>query len=467
LRLVQKWLGEQEDRQSAGPKVQPPDFQLADLVGRLTAVADQALGGSAESHFRALVASDPGGSSIIRDDDPAGPFGDDLRRIHAVLGTPPSPDASTSHPLPLERTLREGASKLTTAAARSLTESIRELIERPQARLPAATTAISLVQGHLRDLRRSAEEAHRDAHDEAASLLSKLQRGELSRGTTWFGRFSTSAKGPEDLLLHYCRSRLGAMIYKYVATLSQEVATEVASLGDRLVKVRQSAQWLYNEFTRVLAANDENASAWLSSSENDLAEELAPLAERRFVEEFDEALQGELLEARGGLCGLADETPDGLKNLQRELHGRGSERVATLLEGVDAWRLLSKANPTAEKLNAAIRAAAEKTSIRLPRTSGVEKLLVLMPRGAKGKVIVDALKQDWPDGFVVPSDDGDLVFCREVGDLLGRSGQYSSEGQARMRRSGPSCFDSCRCLLGDASDRVSTQDPSDALSFNR
>jgi hypothetical protein len=417
LRVLEKWLGEHEDRRAACAQVQPPDFQLADLVGRLTAIADGALGGSAEAHFRALVAAGPSSPSIVCGDDETGPFGDELQRIHAVLGTPTNPDvAPPTRPLPLEWALREGAEKLAAAAARSLCESIRELVERPEARLPAATAAISLVQGHLRDLRRSAEEVFRHDQDEAASLLPKLQRGELSRGT-WFGRFSTTAKNPEDLLLHYCRLRLRGMIHKGVATLSQEVATEVASLGDRLVKVRQSVQWLANEFSTATAVNDASVPAWLSSSESDLAAELGPLSETGFIARFDEALQREWLDIRGGLMGLADETPDGLRGLQRELHHRGCHRVAALLEGMDAWHLLTKANPTAEKLNSAIRAAAKKTSIRFPPTSAAEKLLVLAPRGAKGKVIVEALRQDWPDGFVVPSDEGDLVFCREVAGI--------------------------------------------------
>ncbi|HWB10477.1 MAG TPA: tubulin-like doman-containing protein [Pirellulales bacterium] len=418
LHLVRKWLGEHEDRQAACAKIQPPDFQLADLTGRLAAIADSALGGSAESHFRALLAAGPGAPSVVRDDDPVGPFGEVLRRIHAVLGTPAGPDvAPPARPLPLEWTLREAAEKLAAAAGRSLTESIGELVERPQARLPAATAAVSLVQGQLRDLRRSAEEVFRHDHDEAASLLSKLQRGELTRGITWFGRFSTAAKNPEDLLLHYCRLRLRAVIHKCVATLSQEVAAEVASLGDRLVKLRQAVQALANQFSTALASQDENVPAWLASSESTLADELAPLAEKHFVDELDDALQKEWLETRGGLMGLADETPDGLRALERGLHHRGCERVAALLEGVDAWHLLAKANPTPEKLSAAIRAAAENTSIRLSRTSAVERLLVLLPRGAKGKVVVDALRHDWPDGFVVPSDDGDLVFCREAAGI--------------------------------------------------
>ncbi len=415
LRLVRRWLGEHEDRLTDPAGVQPPDFQLADLVARLMAIADKALGGSAEAHFRVLVAAGPGGPSTVRGDDPVGPYGDDLRRIHAVLGVPASADVAPPTQLPpLEWDLREGAEKLAAAMAHSLVDSIRELVERPQARLPAATTAVSLVQGHLRDVRRSAEEAYRHDHDEATSLWWKLQRGELSRGTTWFGRFSTTVKEPEDLLLHYCRLRLRAMIYKLVVSLSQEVATEVAALGDRLAKVRQSVQSLAGQFATALAAKEDSTPAWLSSSERDLAGELAPLAEKDFTEQFDEALQREWLEPRGGLMGLADETPDGLRILERELRQRGCERVTKVLERVDAWYLLTKANPTAEKLHAAIQAAAEQAGSRLPRNSGAEKLLVLMPQGAKGKLLVDALRHTWPDGFVVPSEEGDLVFCREV-----------------------------------------------------
>ncbi|HEV3005696.1 MAG TPA: hypothetical protein VGX78_14615, partial [Pirellulales bacterium] len=415
LRLVRRWLGEQEDRQNAPNAVQPPEFQLADLVARLTAIADKALGGSAETHFRALLAAGPGGPSVVRDDDPVGPFGDDLRRIHAVLGVPASAEVPPpAQPPPLECELREGAEKLAAALARSLVDSIRELVERPQARLPAATTAVSLAQGHLRDVRRAAEEAYRQDHDEATALWWKLQRGELPRGTAWFGRFSSAAKDPEDLLLDYCRLRLRAMIYKFVASMSQQAATEVASLGDRLGKLRQSVQSLADQFASGLASREQSTPAWLSSSERDLAEELAPLAERGSVEQFDETLQREWLEPRGGLLGLAEETSENLLILKRELRQRGCDRVMKVLDRVDAWYLLAKATSTAEKLSAAIQDGAEQAGIRLRGASGAEKLLVLMPQGAKGKLLVDALKHTWPDGFVVPSEEGDLVFCREV-----------------------------------------------------
>jgi hypothetical protein len=111
---------------------------------------------------------------------------------------------------------------------------------------------------------------------------------------------------------------------------------------------------------------------------------------------------------------MADKSRDDWQVFHRELHDRARDRVAALLDGLDAGYLLAKANPTADKLISAVRGAAEEASVRLPRIGGTEKLLTIVPQGAKSELIIETVRHAFPGVNIVPSDEGDLVFCREV-----------------------------------------------------
>jgi eukaryotic-like serine/threonine-protein kinase len=415
LRLVRKWLGDREDGLSPSGKVETSDIQLDDLVERLQAIADHALSGSSENHFRALVSAGPDGPSIIRDDDPAGPFGDDLRRIHAVLGLPGETDTPVGNYLPpLESRLRDDAMKLASAIARSLVEAISASADRPRARLPVAIAAVNLWQGRLRDVRRSAEQTWRNDHDQATALWSRLQRGELPGGRTkWLGLFPTAAENPEDFLLEYCRLRLKAMLHKWVINVLQVVAAELTALGDSLARLRQSVQQLAEEFTKAVE-EDNPMDKRLSWSEHDLANELDQLGQAEYIEQFDETLQAEYIESHGGLLALNEPAGDGWQALCKELYQRAQTMVADVLDDVDVCQLLIRANPTAGELNSVVRAAAEQAKVRLPKAGSSERLLVVVPQAKTSKLVVEAVRQTLADAVVVASTDPDLLFCHEV-----------------------------------------------------
>jgi hypothetical protein len=418
LRLTRKWLGESEEGVGQTIRIQPPDFGLDDLAQRVQAIANQALGGSAEVHFRTLVASQPGRPALVCDDDPAGPFGDELRRIHAVLGLPTV--LEISQPVQLARlaaALQSGTQTLASAMGDSLVESISALVEQPPGQVQAALAGTNLFQEHLRDLRQAADEILRRDQALATSLWSKLQRGELPRQQSWFSRFSQAGDDPEECLLEYCRLRLQTMVYKHLGALLQEVSGRIAALHDRLIKLRQSLHWLSAEFAATTTHGGETPAAF---AENGLpfAAELGQFHEPAYVTKFDQSLRQSLFDADGGLLALADKGPDRLRELGGQVRELARESVLNLLAGVDAGSVLFQQNPTAEKLSAVIVAAVEKAKSPLHPFEGEGRLVVVIPQGPSSEAIAGAVCERLPDASIVRSTDSNLVFLREVEGLV-------------------------------------------------
>jgi eukaryotic-like serine/threonine-protein kinase len=404
LRLVRNWLGESEDNLPPTARVQPPDFTLDDLAQRVQAIANKAMGGSAEAHFRTLVAADGGRPALVSDDDPAGPFGDELRRIHAVLGLPSVLAAAQSVALSrFESMLRDGCQKLAADMRSSLVASIEALVERPQACVPTATAAANLFQEHLRDLRQAADEIFRRDQGEATALWSKLQRGELPRQrASWFGRFSAAAIDPEECLLEYCRMRLRATVHHYLGAILQEISGGIAGLNDRLIKLRQSTQWLASELAAVVA--DPLPAAH--------ADDLAPAID---IDRFAASVR-RLLQSAGGLLSLADQGPDQWRERLNQMRDCARDHVLTSLSGIDAGHLLVKHHPTPEKLGRAIATAIEMAAPR--PNAAADRLLVAVPGGPSAAAIAAALGEASPGvTILLTSDDSDLVFCREAEDI--------------------------------------------------
>lgn len=410
LRLVRAWLGDDQDGQSYTDRIQAPGFQLADLVTRLQSIADGALSGNAEVYFRTLVAAGPGRPPIVGDDDPAGPYGDELRRIHAVFGLPSMLEAAQDSALPrFESTLRDASRQLAAGMAAELVESVSALVEQPPARLPIAAAAASLFQSHLRELRQAAEEVFRQDQADATTLWSKLQRGELPRHrSSWFSRLGAPTSDPEELLLDYCRLRLRSMIHKHLVALLQEVSAKVTGLHDRLIKLKQSLMWLADEFAAALDGRQ-------SGPPEETVAEVEHLAEPDYVEQLDRLLRQQWLDPQGGLLTFADQGPDGWRALRKELHQRARQRVLASMHGIDAGYLLCRANPTAERLKSALAAGAEQAIPLLRPQDGRDRLFVIVSQGAASAAVADAVRQNLPEAALVPSsEEGDLVFLCEA-----------------------------------------------------
>jgi len=417
LQLAQQWLGEAHDDQRPEFRIKPPDFQLDELLTRLQGVADQALGGSADAHFRSLVIGDAGRPAIVGDDDPAGPFGEELRRIHAVLGLPTQFDpGQAARPTRFEASLRDAADKLAAGMASSLIESISQLVEAPRARLPAAIAAGSLFHEHVRNLRQAAEAVYQQDQADAAALWSRLQRGDLpGERFGWFGRF-TASNDPEEHLLRYCRLRLGATLHKQVSTLLEGIAHKLAALNDQLFKLRQSVEWLVAEFATAAATyeNQPDAAGIYGSA---LGDELERVRQPDYVAQFEQSLRDEWLASQGGLLGLAPRSAEEWHALRDQLLEHARRTVADSLAGLNAGQLLLKVCPSGEKLAGALTGAAEQAAPRLNRLECVDHLLVVVPRGPSCGEVVDAVRHGLKPSTVVVGDEGDLVFCREAGGL--------------------------------------------------
>jgi hypothetical protein len=441
LRLMHRWLGESDGGGSPAPRIQPPDFALDDLAQRVQAIVNKALGGSAETHFRTVVAADAGRPALVRDDDPAGPFGDELRRIHAVLGLPTVLQAAQPAQLTrLEAALREGTQQLAAAMGDGLVASMVALVEQADGRVPAALAGASLYLEHLRDLRQAAEELLRRDRGEATALWSKLQRGELPRQRSWLSRLSAVADDPENCLLEYCRLRLRAMVYQHLVGLLHEVSGKIAAFNERLVKLRQSIQWLSTEITAEARARG-NPAPGLEESGLPLAAELSEFAGPEYLAAFDRSLTDSLLNAAGGLLVLADEGPDRWRELGRQFCMLARRMVLKSLAHVDAAYLLQQQHPSQQQLAAAIsdRMAECSSPLRIPGTQ--DRLFAVLPQGPSSEPIANLLRDSSPPATILARTGADLIFLREI------VGISLSEAATKLVQDRSDCAEAARRVL--------------------
>lgn len=441
LRLSQHWLGEAMDAEAATFRIQPPEFQLDDLLKRVKAVADQALGGSADAHFRSLAIESSGKPAIIGDDDPAGPYGEELRRIHGVFGLPTQLDGAQAPRLTrFETTVRDAAQKLGEGISRQMTESISDLVDAQHGRVPAATAAGSLFHEHVRNLRQAAEAAFQRQQTDATALWSRLQRGDLpSERIGWFAR-STSANDAEAYLLQYCQLRLSAMLHKHLSAMLQEIVHKLAAQNDRLFRLRQSLEWLTSEFTALVEARQTDPQA-TSIYGSTLGDELQRFRQMEFVDQFEQSLKGEWLATEGGLLGFALRPAENWLELKDKLLAHGERTVAACLGDLNAWTLLSSVHRSDHTLVGVLSDTAKKAIPKLRAAGRSDCLVAALPQSAGAEKLADVLRQTLGPLAIVFAESGDLVFCREVADIS------LAKAAAAMVDDRPQCAEAARRVL--------------------
>ena len=415
LALVQHWLGESADGTPSGAAIQPPEFTLDDLVRRIQAIGDKALGGSAETHFRSLVMVDAGLSSL-RTEDPAGPFADQLRRIHAIFGLPVLDEKAEPGQLTrLEAAVRDGSQKVAGAMGNLLVESIQTLVDQPRGRLPAALAAANLFEHHLRDLQKAAMEAMRQEQSAANSLWSSLQRGDLPRGRAWLRRANAASDDAERQLLDYCRLRMRTLVYKYVVAWLQDVAARITALGGRLAQLRQALRRLSAECA---ALGERDAQECEAADKLTPQRELRPFEEPSYLLEFENTQVRPLLAAQGGLLALAAGDPETWREFHRQLDVLARDAVLDALRDVDAASVLVEQYTTGQELAGWLSEAIIRVA---PRSSAAESrgsLLVVSPPSSAGEKIKAAVLEQCADAWFVTSSEGDVVLLRETDGIV-------------------------------------------------
>lgn len=444
LQLAQQWLGQTTGGEAAEFRIQPPDFRIEDLLNRLKAVADQALGGNADAHFRSLVIESSGKPAIVGDDDPAGPYGEELRRIHAVLGLPTQFDGAQSPRLTrFETTLRETAQKLGEGIGQTLTDSISALVDAPQGQLPAAVAAGSLFHEHVRNLRQAAEAALKDQQADATALWSRLQRGDLpSERFGWFGR-SSATNDAETYLLRYCHDRLSAMLHKHLSATLQDVVRKLATLNDQLFRLRQSIEWLAAEFAALVELRQADADA-TSAFGSALNDELRRFGQAEFIACFEQSFKSAWLASEGGLVGFALRPAEDWQKLKETLLSHGERMVAASLGDLNAWQLLSRVHRSGDAMAGVLAETAEKATPKLRPAGLTDSLLAVIPQSGGSKELIDILHQTVRPAATVFSHAGDLVFVREAGAIslpeaaaaiIGERGQCAEAARRVLTRS--------------------------------
>lgn len=403
-RLVERWHGD------SLPDVRPekPTFGLEELTRRVAAVADKALGCPADVYFRNLLAQ--GSAQTASGDAP--------RRVHAVLGAPagsePSPSAATSR---VEEEVREGARQLATATATGITQSIAELLDTPRARLPAALLAVSMFQEHLRDLRQAAEQGLAQYQAQSVEIAAGLQRGEPGHsGHRWRALFGGSSTDAEPRLLEYCHARLQAIIHRHLVLAIQSVTGGLTAFHERLMHLRPRFEALSRRFA---TANDDGKGQPQAAASDPATDGRLPrLREPELLVEFEQTLQREVIDRRGGLLALAAADDDAWLSLATELRDRARHLALEALDDHDAAKFLLERHPSSTALAGSLREAAEQASLAVRCGDVRTRLLAVVPRGRNGERLAAVIRDGMPDVALTLFDaDSDLVLCREGEDV--------------------------------------------------
>lgn len=411
-RLVRSWSGEDTDESLARSRLQPPGFALDELLERVKSVADQALGGNADAHFRTVLISEA--AAAPSRGDSSGRFGDLLWRVHAVLGTPLPSAENVPQSSRLESMLAAGAKKLAATMGDVLIVSIEALVDQPQARLPAALAGVNLYQQHLRELREAAEQIVERDLAQAQAVCARLERGSLPSERFWFSRLTTTNAVVEECLLAYCRSLLRLAVYKQVICCLQEMTAMLAALNERLLALRQSLRLLAEEFAQSATAADAPWAAECRVSEQDLSTE--------------------------SLLTLADD-PQRWRELARQLRDSAHRAVFSALAGVDAGSQLLQQCPTDETLDRWFAAAASDAASALSPAGDNDSILIALPRGSNQERLAAAAKRCLPGSTMIVSDDSDLVVLREIGAIA------LAEAAAKITESRDACAEAARRVL--------------------
>ncbi|HVC96049.1 MAG TPA: tubulin-like doman-containing protein [Pirellulales bacterium] len=412
-RVVGRWHGDGRPTDPAGLHLDTAELALDPLSKRLFAVADKALGGKAEVHFRGLLAQPLG---IVS----AG--SDALARIDVVLGAPHSSERQQdAEPTRFTTALREATTKLAGAVGESIVRAAAGLVEDPHGRLPAALAATSLFQEHMRSLRQEAEDLFRKTLAETTSLRAVLVRGDGDgRGRRWRDLWGeTSPQETETRLLEYCDKRLRTLVYQQVVTLVQSAIGALGALNERLLRLRSRCEQFGRDFA-VAPADSTGGQTAAAVSHLKIVEAVAQaeLADPTFAARFDERLQRECLEPNGGLLALGAAGDEAWKSLRDELRSRSRAALLASLRDIDAARLLIDRHPDVARQTQELAAAVEKAVPRLSRLGGAKRVLAVLPDGAYGKELAATALGNLPKVALTLFDaDSDLVLCQEAEEL--------------------------------------------------
>jgi hypothetical protein len=412
-RTVGGWHGEGRPVDAGCLHLNTSELNLEALGKRLYAVADKALGGKADVHFRNLLAQTPALASPAERDA--------LMRIDALLGAPQEPAHQGASDLTrLAKSLGEAAAKLAGGVGDSIVHAASGMLEEPGARLPAAMAAAALFQEHLRSLRQEADELFREADADAAALRSKLVRGEGAHGAPWlaFRGGSSAAQGSEKRMLEYCERRLRTLVYKNLVVLVQSAMGAVAAFNERMLRLRPRLEQFglgFKAGPREPADDEGQTTSYVKVAESAAHSVLIAPA---FVRQFDDQLQRELLQPAGGLMALAEMNDEAVKSLREQMQSRSRALALAAMRDVDAARVFVEHHPDATEQAETVAAMAEKALPRLLRYGGAKRLLAVVPDSGCGHTLAASALRDLPAAACTMFDaDADVVFCYEAEDL--------------------------------------------------
>jgi len=417
-RLVSGWHSDEQIHR----RPEKPELEIDALIQRLYAAADKALGGNAETQFRALVDQAlPGGVSAAPQGEPGGgPYAEALERVHAVLGAPATANQpSLAGPTRIEAAIQESAKKLAAALSGSIVKSVTALVEDPRGRLPVALLAVNMFQEQLRELRQNADDVFRRSCSDSATLRTKLQRGDVrSHAPRWLSSWGGKGRQTaEKLLVEYCRWRLRTIVFQHLASLIQSVSGTVATLNEQLAQLRPRLEQLARSFAATVSAVEgeirQPTSAIAGNREAEA--QSSRFASAEFLLAFDQRFQQEALGPQGGLLGLAAANNEGWKKLRTQLQFYARESVLASLKDVDAAKLLAERHPQEEQLAKQLASSLEKAAPKLPVSRTAKRALAVVPQSASGCAVAQAIQRRLPNVALTVADAGsDLVFCQEV-----------------------------------------------------
>jgi hypothetical protein len=348
----------------------------------------------------------------------AAPMAHLLRAINIVLG----PRGGEGSPAAAEGSLDTAVAKPVQELALRLAAEARDwlfgLVNATDARLKGAQAAAHCLVQELRVVEKKTHDILVPAYAELAALEKGLTdaaakaKAQPGRG----GRFTPEI---ERRLAAYFRRRVNALTVQGAGKLAHAIGRRLATAIDQLKDLRRALDQLNGRFS-LERPRLPSPPGGLATARQSIADGLL-----RRLPELAARLERELEELwfrdRGGLCGaLAEgsETAGELPALLRQ-RARGALRQA-LAETNIAAELLPLADAPQQPL---LRGSLEAALPKLLGSGGAIRLLLMVPCGtaesdARAATLRSAVEKECQQiATLVPSADGDVVFCYEAESL--------------------------------------------------
>jgi hypothetical protein len=238
-----------------------------------------------------------------------------------------------------------------------------------------------------------------------------------------FGLWRSEKPSPsvDAAVVHLIQCRTQELALHALSKLLRTVATQVSAAGDQLKDLQRAMSQLAEQFaTEATWPTDEpptTSPTVLDEVRTTVTRELHK-AMPDLVRQAGEKFQSQFLAPHGGLHSLCRKADTVGANADAVLRAVAHMEVATALTAIPIASAILGTDDSRDARLDRLKTCIDAARPRVQDCGGSQRLLAILPNGAIGSALEDALKQEWnPPATVASYADADVIFAFEAQDL--------------------------------------------------